>query len=227
MGLRRNGVLVFWHDIREGGEKDYEAWHSHEHMRERMGVPGFLRGRRGVTLNTVGPKFFILYEVADPFVLTSEPYLARLNDPTPWTQRVVADFINTNRTISRVSASTGDGVGAFVLTVRFSPRAGKEAGLRDWLSRCALPELAHMPGLTGAHLLESDVQASETDTGEKKLREKPDEIADWVILVEGYDEASVKTARDTVVSAETLYGRGANQSQMIDCFCIVHCVSAI
>lgn len=225
MGLRGNGALVFWHDIRTGSENDYEAWHSHEHMRERVGVPGFIRGRRGAALSSKGPQFFILYEVENASVLTSEPYLERLNNPTPWTLRVVANFINTNRTVSHVSVSAGNGVGAFILTIRFSPQAGKETHLRDWLSESALSQLACAPGLTGAHLLESDVQASETDTGEKKLRDAPDQIADWVLLVEGYDETSVKKARDTLLSAQNLCAAGAAEQQMVDYFRIVHCVS--
>ncbi|MBT3361441.1 MAG: hypothetical protein HN403_17600 [Rhodospirillales bacterium] len=225
MGLRGSGALIFWHDIREGGESDYEAWHSHEHMRERIGVPGFLRGRRGTALNNDGPRYLILYEVEEASVLTSDPYLARLNDPTPWTLRVVANFINTNRTISRVSASAGDGVGSIVLTIRFSPRVGEEIVLRDWLSQNAFPELASTPGLTGVHLLESDVQASETDTAEKKLRDSPDDVADWVLVVEGYNEENIKAARDGVLSVDNLSARGAADSQLVDLFQIVHCVS--
>jgi len=225
MGLLGNGALIFWHDIREGHESDYEAWHSHEHMCERVGVPGFLRGRRGVSPSKEGPQFFILYEVEDASVLTSEPYLARLNDPTPWTLRVVANFTGTNRTISRVSASAGGGVGAFILTIRLSPQVGKETVLRDWLADSAIPELASTPGLTGAHLLESDIRASETDTGEKKLRDSPDEVADWVLLVEGYDEAIIQTVRDTIFSADNLSAHGAVDAQRVDQFIIVHCVS--
>lgn len=226
MGLLGNGALIFWHDIREGHAGDYEAWHSNEHMPERVGVPGFLRGRRGASLKNDGPQYFILYEVENASVLTSAPYLARLNDPTQWTRRVVADFINTNRTICRVSISAGNGVGAFILTIRFSPKAGKESQLREWLSKSAIPELASTVGLTGVHLLESDLGASETVTSEKKLRDSPDDVADWVLLVEGYDEAIVDATRVSIVSAKNLSAQGAKRSQIVDQFQIVHSVSA-
>lgn len=226
MGLLGNGALIFWHDIRDGHESDYEAWHSHQHMLERIGVPGFLRGRRGETLSKDGRQYLILYEVEDVSVLTSPPYLARLNNPTPWTRSVVANFINTNRTISRVSASEGIGVGTFVVTVRFSPQAGKESELRQWLTGHVIPELASTAGLTGSHLLESDLGASETDTGEKKLRDSPDDVADWVFLLEGYDEAIVNAARNSTISAKSLSSQGAAESQIVDYFRITHSVSA-
>ena len=49
MALLGLGVFVAWHGITAGREVDYERWHSHEHMLERVGIPGFLRGRRYVT----------------------------------------------------------------------------------------------------------------------------------------------------------------------------------
>ena len=45
MSLMGKGALVIWHDIAAGCETDYEEWHSKEHMLERVGIEGFLRGR--------------------------------------------------------------------------------------------------------------------------------------------------------------------------------------
>jgi hypothetical protein len=225
MGLHGQGALIFWHDIGDGADADYEAWHSHEHMKERLGVPGFLRGRRGLRAEPEGPQYLILYEVEDVSVLTSAPYLARLNDPSPWTRRVVANFTNTNRTIARITVSAGSGLGTFMLTARFSPVSGREGALRDWLSQIAFPEFVSRPGLTGAHLLESDVSASNTDTGEKKLRDGPDAVADWVILLEGYDDEAVAEAGSFLLTSDGLAGPGAIGDWLTDPFCIVHSVS--
>lgn len=226
MGLLGDGALIFWHDMRDGTDGDYQAWHSHEHMLERLAVPGFLRGRRGITTGTGSPRYLILYEVADIGVLTSEPYLARLNDPTGWTKRVVKDFINTNRTLSRVAASAGTGIGAFLTTIRFSPAAGKETDLQNGLSASVFPELVSRPGLSGAHLLQSDVEASHTDTGEKALRDDPDLVADWALLIEGYDAKAVEEAAQYVLSSDRTSGPGGIVDPVTDRFQIVHSISA-
>ena len=80
MALLGNSALAIWHDIAEGGEADFHVWHSAEHMPERVGLPGFNRGRRCVAVDAA-PRFFLLYEVDSLAVLTSRPYLARLDDP--------------------------------------------------------------------------------------------------------------------------------------------------
>ena len=68
----------------------YDAWLTHEHMPERMGVPGFLRGRRYVALDGAPPhRYFNFYEISDADVMTGAAYLHCLNHPTPQTQRVM------------------------------------------------------------------------------------------------------------------------------------------
>jgi hypothetical protein len=73
MALLGLGAFVAWHGITDGREADYECWHSHEHMLERVGISGFLRGRRYVTTAN-GPRYLVLYETTDIGVLTSIPF---------------------------------------------------------------------------------------------------------------------------------------------------------
>jgi hypothetical protein len=112
MALLGKGALVIWHDPAPEIESEYNEWHSKEHMYERVHVPGFLRGQRGVAI-TGAPKYFNFYEVEDFATLTSKAYLDRLNDPTPWTRRVAPHMHNNSRTLCRVSASFGAAVPAF------------------------------------------------------------------------------------------------------------------
>ena len=46
MGWAGSGALLAWHDVEPGRERDYQHWHTHEHMEERLSVPGFRQGRR-------------------------------------------------------------------------------------------------------------------------------------------------------------------------------------
>ena len=115
MSLLGKGALVIWHDITADGEADYNEWHSKEHLLERVGVPGFRRGHRLQAVSG-SPRYLNLYEVEDLATLTSQPYLDRLNDPTPWTQRALGHFRDNNRTLCRVAASIGNGVCGNLLT---------------------------------------------------------------------------------------------------------------
>jgi hypothetical protein len=187
MALLGNSALAIWHDIAEGGEADFHEWHSREHLVERVGLPGFNRGRRCVAVDAA-PRFFILYEVDNLAVLTSPPYLARLDDPTPWSARSVANFRDTNRSLCAVRHSIGNGVGSAMLAL--------DMGAVPELSADALARLAAAPGITGAHLLAGDRAASATETAEKRLRARPDQISDRVLLIEGHDEGAVALARE-------------------------------
>ena len=129
MALLGKGALVIWHDPAPDAESDYNEWHSKEHMLERVGVPGFRRGFRYVALEGA-PRYLNLYEVDELATLTSRPYLDRLNDPTPWTRRVVPQVHNNSRTLCRVIASAGSD---FIVFKRTSSRRTRPAF--DWQTR--------------------------------------------------------------------------------------------
>ena len=76
------GALAIWNGIDPEVEAESVAWYVHEHMPERGGLPGFLRGRRYVALDGE-PAYFNFYEIVSSSVLTSPLYLAWLNDPSP------------------------------------------------------------------------------------------------------------------------------------------------
>jgi hypothetical protein len=40
------GILSVWNNIAPDVEDFYKRWYMSEHFPERLGVPGFLRGRR-------------------------------------------------------------------------------------------------------------------------------------------------------------------------------------
>ena len=224
MALLGKGALVIWHDPAPEIESDYNEWHSKEHMYERVGVPGFRRGQRGVAL-TGAPKYFNFYEVDDFATLTSQAYLDRLNDPTPWTRRVAPHMHNNSRTLCRVVASLGAGVPAFWTMILLAPAAGGEEALRGWLAEEALPQLVARPGILGAHLLEGERSASGTDTVEKRLRSGSTELVDWVILVGGYDSEALAAVRADALSEATLADHDAASSRLRGIYRLVHCVT--
>lgn len=207
MAMPGKGCFVGWYDLQPGQAAEHDHWHTHEHMIERVAIPGFLRGLRYRALSG-GPRVCVMYQVEALATLNSPRYLERLNDATPWTTRMLREFVGMNRTMCGVTASHGSGIGGYLLTVQLSASPGREDELRGWLSEQALPELAARAGLCGAHLLIADQAVSKTPTQEKELRGAPDEIADWVVLVEGYDRGAVEQAQGELLGPDGLSGHG-------------------
>jgi hypothetical protein len=113
------GILAIWNDCRAGHEADFEAWFQGEHLLERLAVPGFLFGRRHQAISGASG-YFNFYLTQSPEVLTSKPYLERLDNPTPMTRMIMSDaFINMNRTVCRRTLRRGGFRGAYAVTVRF------------------------------------------------------------------------------------------------------------
>ena len=208
MSFLGKAILAFWADVEAAGEADYNDWHTREHMPERCGVPGFLRGRRYVAV-AAAPKYFMMYETETLETLAGPAYVERLNNPTPWTRKCLARFRNSNRTACRNTLSIGRGIGGAMATVRLGPAPGREATLRQWLTSAALPKLLERPGISAVHLCEADVETTIVKTAEKSIRDKPDEVARWVLLVEGIDAGIVQRACADALDGAALESRGA------------------
>ena len=119
MATPQPGILAIWNDCRAGREAEFEAWFQGEHLEERLAVPGFLFGRRHQAISG-SAGYFNFYLVETPEVLTSRPYLDRLDNPTPMTRRIMSEvFINMNRTVCRRTVRRGAFRGAFAVTARF------------------------------------------------------------------------------------------------------------
>ncbi|CAO3358520.1 hypothetical protein [Azospirillum melinis] len=207
MPLLGTGAVIMWSDMADPATHD--AWHSHEHLPERIGIPGFRRGRRAAATTAGAPSYFVLYELSDPAIAVSAPYLERLDNPTAWTRRTMEVVRSLSRTLCQVTATHGRGVGTHSLTIRLTPADGEDARLRDWLASEALPALAATPGLIGAHLLERDRTTERPETNEQRMRPVPDSFVDWVILLEGYDRQAVIAANAQELSPAALIEHGA------------------
>src|SRR4029079_13672006 len=121
------GFLAIWSDVRLEDETDYLHWLTREHTSERLGAEGFLRVLVSRSFEAGVRRYFIHYELRSPDVLGSEAYLARLNAPTPWSQRIMPILGNVVRGGGGLRARAGTGEGAFLAALRLddlSPIAG-------------------------------------------------------------------------------------------------------
>ncbi|MEP6678867.1 MAG: hypothetical protein ABJB78_06175 [Betaproteobacteria bacterium] len=187
MSLAGKGAVTIWHDIAQEGRNEFYAWHGHEHMPERAGIPGFLRGRRYVAVHGT-PEFFNLYETVSRFTVTGADYLNRLNAPTPLTVATIPHFRNVARSLCEVAASFGAGNGGLVATLRYDVDAARADRHRRQLAQQTLAGLAEAPGVAGCHLLIADQAASAVETAEKRVRAEKNLIPRWIVLIESWGD---------------------------------------
>lgn len=204
MALPGSAAVAMWWSIAPEWRAEFEEWHSREHFPERLAIPGFLRGSRWAD---AGDGFFVMYELDAYETLTSPPYLARLNAPTPWSAKMMPHHRDMVRSLCRVTASYGGGIARSTLTVRLSPRAGAadalDAAMRGILARLPAP-------VTGAHLLRTEAPAHAT-TREQAIR-GGDAAADWIALVASYDTAVLQELARTTFDAAALARLGARSA---------------
>ncbi|ESX84279.1 hypothetical protein X755_31945 [Mesorhizobium sp. LNJC405B00] len=193
-----SGVVAIWNGISEEGRLDFYQWHIHEHMPERTGIPGFLRGRRYRAVDRkTHPEFFTLYEVEQFDVITGEEYAKRLSAPTPWTRRVTSHFLNTSRGLAHVLSSEGPGPGGVLATVRFQSAATDQQAAGELSA--LVSSIAQFPLVTGAHLCKADEEATQVRTAESEGRTDYDGPPNWFILIEGCTVESLDVPVQTVL----------------------------
>jgi hypothetical protein len=181
--LAGEAVAAIWNGIAPEGRDQFYDWHINEHIPERVGIPGFRRGRRYIAADAdTRPEFFTLYETDTMQVLQGSDYSNRLNDPTPWTKTSTAYFRDTARVLARVVVSHGPGVGGVVLTIRFDcddQYVGAVGGLVREAGRAAR--------VTGAHFCQGDSAASAVRTAESRDRTDIQVPPNCFVMVEATD----------------------------------------
>jgi hypothetical protein len=199
--LAGEAVVAIWNGIDPETREQFYDWHVHEHMPERVGIPGFRRGRRYIANDTTThPEFFTLYEVDTMQVLQGFDYTSRLNDPTPATKATTAKFLDTFRALSRVLVSHGPGMGAAMLTIRFDCDDQHLIAVRAMVRAASQAQR-----VTGAHLCQGDAAASAVRTTETKDRTDIQPPPSCFILVEATDP----DALTDILLERALLGAGA------------------
>jgi hypothetical protein len=164
MTAQQSGVLAIWNDVTPGHEAEFDAWFQIEHLIERLSVPGFLFGRRHQAISG-SSGYFNFYLVESPDVLTSKPYLERLDNPTPMTKKIMSGiFVNMSRTVCHRTVRRGAFRGAYAVTVRFDD-APDEARLT-----ALLDELVTDTNIASGEIWIATDPAGQSVSMEEKLR---------------------------------------------------------
>jgi hypothetical protein len=188
MDQSSTGLMAFWSDIDEDYIERYRDWHTTEHIPERVGIPGFVRGQRYSRIHN-GRAFFMYYDTASVAVLRSPAYLAALNAPTPWTLESLKHFKNPLRNLYQKVAERGGTPPTAVeycTCVRFNRSA--EVGERD-LEREF--ELLSGGEWVRTRYLEIDQAATATKTKERDVYGAQLQSQRFLYLVERKTEQAI------------------------------------
>jgi len=183
--MRGAGFLAIWSDVEAHDLTDYRHWLTREHTTERVTTKGF----RGVRVFRAARddinRFFILYELEAPEVLDGEAYLARLNAPTPWSQRIMPLLKNFARGGGTVVASAGIGQGGYIAALPFEAAEFDPAAL--------VRELAQIDRVAAIRVLQTDTAQTSIQTREKSMR-SADSSFGGLVLIEALDEPAARNA---------------------------------
>lgn len=187
--LLGTGAVLVWNDVAEGGRQQFYDWHDKEHIPERLGIPGFRRGRRYASPGR-SPEWFTMYEADDVEVLGSPAYLERLNLPTEATRLALQYFRNTSRAVCRLACSMGSSSGGHILTMRLQVPEGQGESFCRYAAGHLFPRALTLTGVVACHLYAADESASHIPTAESRARDF--DVPTWTLLAEATTPANLE-----------------------------------
>ncbi|MEA2893613.1 MAG: hypothetical protein QOI05_4406 [Bradyrhizobium sp.] len=183
--MRGLGFLAIWSDVEQKALTDYRHWLTREHTTERVTTKGFLAVRVFRAERSDLERFFILYELESPEVLDGPAYMARLNAPTPWSQRIMPQLGNFVRGGGVMAARAGRGEGATISALRLEQLPDAPQRLAD--------ALAALDGIAAVQIGVTDRARTSVPTVEKGMRRQEGFFA-GLLIIEALDEASLRGA---------------------------------
>jgi hypothetical protein len=183
--MRGAGFLAIWSDIEPKVLTDYRRWLTREHTTERVTTEGFLAVRVFRAERSDIDRFFILYELEAPEVLDGPAYMARLNAPTPWSQRIMPQLGNFIRGGGVMAARAGRGEGSTIAALRLEQLPEAPQQMAD--------ALVALDGIAAVQLGVTDQARTSVPTVEKGMRQQEGFFA-GLLIIEALDEVSLGSA---------------------------------
>jgi hypothetical protein len=223
MPMLGEAAVAMWWNMVPSQRAEFEDWHSHEHFPERMGIPGFLRGSRWAKVDG-GEGFFVIYELDCYETLTSEGYVERLNNPTPWSTKMMPHHRDMVRSQCKRVHSSGGGIGQYALTLRFSPAKNREAEEAVYLAAVA-QSFVKSPGGVAFHVLRTETPKVSA-TKEQQIRGGKDAVADWIVIAVGYDLETLQNLQREEFSVRMMELRGIAIGALSDIYRLAYALAA-
>lgn len=202
LDAQARGLMAFWASIRLANQPAYQRWHNTEHIPERVGIDGFLAGRR-YRSTTDDERFLMYYDTVSPETLVGAPYLAALNRPTPRTTAALRWFEDPVRSVYRwrdafVAADAGVAAAPVLVVVRHA--APDAAATPDG----SLGELAAALGARRIRRYALDAPGSTVATREASIHRADPGSLPTMLMIETLDLALMDDPQAGSVAARAI-----------------------
>jgi len=196
MSLQGAAFLCIWNDHDPDQAPEYEAWHTFEHVPERVCVPGFLSGRRYAGYDRAESRYFTLYDIASLDVLETPQYRELQDNPTPWSRKMRLAFRNFLRIPCLTIASQGEGCAGAIGTLVFKAERGAGDAVAALQARLQVMLGEH--ALTAYHLGRAPVIPAYVVFGTPADKDEAAET--YVLMVEGLLTADTDIALSAIAT---------------------------
>lgn len=115
-----SAFLALWNDYPAAMTEEYEAWHTFEHVPERLTAPGLRAARRYGGGAEGEQRYFTLYELQDLTAVEHPAYMDLVRNPSVWSQKMRRHFSNVLRIPASTVAAGGHGIGSHALIQAYS-----------------------------------------------------------------------------------------------------------
>ena len=196
MALRGTAFLALWNDVAAERDREYDCWHTFEHVPERVGIDGFISGRRYVARERRDDRHFTLYELESPDVLNTSGYLDVVERPTEWSSSMRTSFRNFVRHPCITMFTSGQGIAGSIATFRISAGGAMSDAQASGL-RSSLQPFLETDGVTSTHLGRARID-TRFPIGNAVAAE-PQANAHYVLLVEGIGRNELDAAAPRII----------------------------
>ena len=186
-------LLAIRSDIASSVEPEYLEWLTKEHTIERVAIPGFVSARIFRAQHAAFGRYWILYELADASIVDSPAYLERLNNPTPWSTRMMPHLGNFVRGGGQIVATLGNGCGAALMPILIDSDL-------DVVETDNLMALSNVSGVVAVRILQTDQGRTAVTSSERTLR-TGDQSFSTLLMIEALDLDAAISAKEQLQSS--------------------------
>ena len=191
--MSNKGFLAIWCEIGAEDLSDYRAWITKEHIADRTFLPGWNGARFCVDVTNELAHFF-LYATENKDVFSAQPYLNVLNNPSPWTNRIMPKFGPFDRALGEQLFKLGNGFGSYMMVSRIKDESSID--LADVKSKFA--KFMDMPDIVSVRLMKLDRSATDIKSQEKTMRKGAEGDFHYLLVIEAISEKGGTNAQHHV-----------------------------
>jgi hypothetical protein len=135
-------------------EDAFNAWYDEEHVPLRLGVPGFLSGRRYRAAEADGPRYMAMYDLASVAVLQSDGYQRLWREQSEDEKAMLASIPFNDRRVCELVLDGPEWTrdAPYQLIVCMTPPADARDDFVAWYREEHIPLLLAVPGWRRARL---------------------------------------------------------------------------